>query len=196
MLIIIDNGHGEETAGKRSPDGRLHEWQWTRAVAVRMHALLEAQGIAVHRLVGETKDVPLRERVARANRMARGHRGRALLVSIHNNAKGSDGAWHTAQGWSVHVSENASERSKLLAQHMAQAARSKGFKVRDPKASPLVDYWTQNLAICRDTICPAVLVENFFMDNREDCAFLLSQAGQTACAEVMVEGIVNYIEGL
>ena len=30
MKILIDNGHGRETAGKRSPDGRLLEWAYTR----------------------------------------------------------------------------------------------------------------------------------------------------------------------
>ena len=26
MKVLIDNGHGENTPGKRSPDGRLREW--------------------------------------------------------------------------------------------------------------------------------------------------------------------------
>ena len=34
MIIILDNGHGQETPGKRSPkwsDGtQLLEWEWTR----------------------------------------------------------------------------------------------------------------------------------------------------------------------
>lgn len=30
MKVLIDNGHGENTPGKRSPDGRLREWAYTR----------------------------------------------------------------------------------------------------------------------------------------------------------------------
>ena len=30
MKILIDNGHGEDTPGKQSPDGRLAEWAYRR----------------------------------------------------------------------------------------------------------------------------------------------------------------------
>ena len=33
MKVLIDNGHGENTPGKRSPDGRLREWVYSREIA-------------------------------------------------------------------------------------------------------------------------------------------------------------------
>ena len=36
MKILIDNGHGENTPGKCSPDGRLKEWAYTREIADRV----------------------------------------------------------------------------------------------------------------------------------------------------------------
>ena len=30
VKVLIDNGHGEETPGKRSPDGKFREYIWTR----------------------------------------------------------------------------------------------------------------------------------------------------------------------
>ena len=33
MKILIDNGHGENTPGKRSPDGSLREYAYTREIA-------------------------------------------------------------------------------------------------------------------------------------------------------------------
>lgn len=33
MKILIDNGHGSNTKGKRSPDGRLMEYAYTREIA-------------------------------------------------------------------------------------------------------------------------------------------------------------------
>lgn len=36
MKILIDNGHGVETPGKRSPDGRLKEYAYTREIANRV----------------------------------------------------------------------------------------------------------------------------------------------------------------
>ena len=35
MKILIDNGHGIETPGKRSPDGVLREYAWNRLIASR-----------------------------------------------------------------------------------------------------------------------------------------------------------------
>ncbi len=36
MKVLIDNGHGAETPGKRSPDGRLLEYAYTREIAIRV----------------------------------------------------------------------------------------------------------------------------------------------------------------
>lgn len=36
MRILIDNGHGKETPGKCSPDGRLKEYAYTREIADRL----------------------------------------------------------------------------------------------------------------------------------------------------------------
>ena len=32
MKILIDNGHGRETPGKRSPDGKLREYAYNRSL--------------------------------------------------------------------------------------------------------------------------------------------------------------------
>ena len=33
MKIFIDNGHGKNTPGKRSPDGKFMEYKYTREIA-------------------------------------------------------------------------------------------------------------------------------------------------------------------
>lgn len=68
MKVLIDNGHGAETPGKRSPDGRLREYAYTREIAIRVASRLQQTGIDAVRIVPEETDVPLAERVARANR--------------------------------------------------------------------------------------------------------------------------------
>lgn len=68
--------------------------------------------------------------------------------------------WLSAHGWSVFVSNNASANSKCLATSLAESAIMQSVFVRQPMPGQL--FWTQNLAICRDTICPSVLTENFF----------------------------------
>ena len=68
MKVLLDNGHGAETPGKRSPDGRLREYAYTREIAMRVMDKLHAAGIDVQRIVPEETNVPLAERVARANK--------------------------------------------------------------------------------------------------------------------------------
>ncbi|WP_294477285.1 N-acetylmuramoyl-L-alanine amidase [uncultured Bacteroides sp.] len=191
MKVLIDNGHGENTPGKRSPDGRLREWAYSREIADRVVFELRKKGIDAERIVKEDTDVPLSERCRRANAIYKETGKKAILVSIHCNAVGSGASWMNAKGWSVFVSNNASARSKSLATCLCEAAEILNLKVRRP--APKQPYWEQNLAICRDTNCPAILTENFFQDNREDVEYLLSREGKDAIVRIHVEGITKYL---
>lgn len=52
------------------------------------------------------------------------------------------------------------------------------------------------LYILRNTACAAVLSENLFMDNLEDCLFLLSEEGRRAIVRLHVEGVIKYLSAL
>lgn len=192
MKVLIDNGHGENTPGKRSPDGRLREYAYTREIADMVVAGLRKLGIDAGRIVKENIDVSLSERCKRANDIYKESGKKAILVSIHCNAAGSGASWMTAKGWSVFVSNNASANSKRLATCLGKAAEAQKVAIR--KQVPSLLYWEQNLAMCRDTNCPAVLTENFFQDNKEDVEYLLSGEGKKAVAQIHIEGIVNYLK--
>lgn len=86
MRILIDNGHGENTPGKRSPDGKLREWEYTRRIADMVIIGLRNKGIDAERIVKEMVDIPLSVRCRRANTIYRETGGNAILVSIHCNA--------------------------------------------------------------------------------------------------------------
>lgn len=191
MKVLIDNGHGENTPGKRSPDGRLREWAYSREIADRVVYELRKRGIDAERIVKEDTDVPLSERCKRANAIYKDTGKKAILISIHCNAAGSGASWMNAKGWSVFVSNNASNSSKKLAKSLAQVAECIPVHIRKPM--PRQMYWQQNLAICRDTNCPAILTENFFQDNREDVDYLLSREGKDAIVRIHAEGITKYL---
>ena len=53
MKVLIDNGHGQDTAGKRSPDGRLMEYAYAREIARRLETELKARGIDAVRITPE-----------------------------------------------------------------------------------------------------------------------------------------------
>lgn len=50
--------------------------------------------------------------------------------------------------------------------------------------------------VCRHFICPAVLTENLFQDNKEDVDFLLSEEGKQLITKVHVDGILSYIKSV
>lgn len=193
VLIILDNGHGSNTQGKSSPDRRLREYKWTREIVDMIIKELTKLGIKSVKLVPEETDVSLKERVRRANKYYIENNKKAILISVHCNAAGADDTWHTANGWSVFVAQNASSNSKRLADSICDAVIADKIKVRKP--APNQKYWVQSLAICRDTNCPAVLTENMFQDNKEDVEFLLSNEGKKKIVDAHVKGILSYLNG-
>ena len=44
MKILIDNGHGVNTPGKRSPDGVFREYKYTREIAAVVVQHLQCRG--------------------------------------------------------------------------------------------------------------------------------------------------------
>lgn len=195
MKILIDNGHGANTTGKRSPDGRLREYAYAREIAKRVEERLKGKGYDAERIVPEESDISLSIRCKRVNDICRkvGSKN-VLVVSIHNNAVGCNGKWYSASGFSAHVGLNASANSKRLAACLWEKAIE--LSLKGNRAVPPEKYITQNLAICRDTLCPAALTENMFQDNKEDVDFLLSEEGKNAIITLHVEGIIDYINNV
>lgn len=190
-LIMLDAGHGENTPGKRSPDGRLREYAFARLMVQRIARRLMTLGITSLAVTPETTDIPLAERVRRANAAFLTHHRDAVLLSIHCNAAGC-GQWTAAHGWSVHVDPTASATSRRLADCLHDAAVSHGLTVR--RSLPRDKYITQPLYICgRHAAYPAVLTENLFQDNRQDVEFLLSEAGRQCIEDLHVDAIKAFL---
>lgn len=195
MKILIDNGHGENTPGKRSPDGTFREYLYAREIAEAIERELKLKGYDAERIVHETVDVPLAERARRVNEVC-GKLGvsNVILVSIHCNAAGN-GDWMMARGWSAYTSKG-NTKADTLASCLYDAATEclpAGMKIRSDWSDKDPD-WEENFYILTKTRCPAVLTENFFQDNRDDVAFLLSPEGKQAIVKLHVEGIIKYIE--
>lgn len=56
MKIFIDNGHGRDTARKRSPDGECLEYYYNRIVAGRVMAGLRRLGFDAELLVWGSRE--------------------------------------------------------------------------------------------------------------------------------------------
>ncbi len=192
MKILIDNGHGSNTSGKCSPDGKLREYAWARDIASRLVAELKKRGLDAERIVTEETDISLRERCHRVNTIcAKLGSNNVILISIHINAAKSDGRWHDASGWSGWIAPNASQKSKILAQTLYDEAAKRNLKGN--RSVPSCRYWVGNFAIVRDTNCPAVLTENLFQDNKAEVEFLMSERGKQEIVNLHADAIQKYI---
>lgn len=190
MKVLIDNGHGSNTPGKCSPDGRLREYAYTREIAERLVMELRKNGIDAERIVKEEIDVPLAERCRRANEYKASE---AILVSIHCNAAGNGSDWMSARGWEAWTSVGKTKADKLAICLYEDAEHClPGMKMRKDMADGDPDKESQ-FYILRHTNCPAVLTENLFQDNREDVEFLLSEEGKRAIVSLHVWGIMKYL---
>ncbi len=191
MKILIDNGHGSNTKGKRSPDGRLMEYAYTREIAELVVSELLKKGIDAERIVCEEVDVPLQERCRRVNQYKASE---AILVSIHCNAAGSGADWMSSRGWEAWTSVGQTKADNL-ATCLYKAADEAGLKTRKDMTDGDPDK-EEGFYILKHTVCPAVLTENLFQDNKEDVAFLLSEDGKQAIVNLHVNGIINFIKTL
>lgn len=197
MKILIDNGHGSNTPGKRSPDGKFLEYQYTREIANAVVSRLRKAGFDAELLVPETFDVSLLERVHRVNVKCQSlGKKNVIVVSIHCNAAGNGRDWQKASGWEIWTSEGMTE-SDMLAEWLIRTAEMNfPGKIREWKHLEGERDKEKNFTILKSTLCPAVLTENFFMDNKADVAYLLSDEGREAIIRCHVHGIINYIESL
>lgn len=142
----------------------------------------------------EISDIPLVERCRRVNAVCdEVGASNVLLVSIHVNASGSDGKWHSASGWSAFTTPGIT-RADMLAFDLYEAARKYlvGQKIclfNGPKEPD----FEENFYILRHTRCAAVLTENMLKDCRKDVEFLQSHAGMEAITMLHVDGTREYI---
>ena len=195
MKILIDPGHGIDTPGKRSPDGLFREYLWNRQVADLILEGLVSAGVDASLVVTETNDVTLRNRVNRVNTICnRVGASNVLLVSVHANAAGNGSAWMNARGWSCYTSKGKT-KSDQVAECLYDAfdEEFQDRKIRKDMSDGDRD-WEENFYVLQKSKCPAVLLENFFYDNREECAWMLQEETKKRIASAAVKGIIKYIK--
>jgi len=194
MKILLDNGHGIDTPGKRSPDGHFREYAYNRYLAFRIREQLLALGLDVQLLVPEREDISLQERCRRVNKICQQlGADQVLLISIHVNAAGNGKEWKDARGWCCFTTAGETT-ADALATCLYEAAQTQlpGHRIRKDTTDGDPDL-EKDFYILRHTLCPAVLTENLFMDNQEDVAFLESRKGALALVKLHVDGILKYL---
>lgn len=185
-IILLDNGHGENTIGKRSPiwpDGsQLFEYEFNRDIVSRIAKALIDLRISHKILVPEITDVSLRERCYRANSY-----DNAILISVHGNAGGG-------VGFEVWTSIGETKADVLASILYWEAEKELAeFRMRQDVSDKDPDKESQ-FYILKNSNCPAILSENLFMDTEVDCRFMMSEDGRKRIADFHIKAIVKMLE--
>ena len=219
LTVILGTAHGKNVAGKRSPDGKFQEWEYSREIVERLRAELAGQDELVDVFVDiPAAEVPmpqqaeLTRRVRYVNQLcAHRHTERCIYVSIHVDAA-SSGEWKNAGGWTAYTSPGRT-RSDILATYLYEAAEKhlagyaakmeegkkkglygsnqKPFRKDTSDADPDTE---ANFYVLVRTKCAAVLTENLFQDNKADVAFLTSEEGKKAIVALHKEAILRFAQ--
>lgn len=215
-VVILGTAHGKNVGGKRSPDGKFEESQYSREIVGLLRKELSALGFIVHVDMMQS-EVPLpqtaelRARCKYVNELCDKYGTKnCIYVSIHVNAAASTGRWNKAGGWSAYTSPGQT-LSDILTTYLYEAAekhlasyaeameKGKTTGQYDKKQRPYRTDFSDGdpdqeagFYVLTQTKCPAVLTENLFMDNKSDVAFLTSTEGKKAIVELHKSAIVNY----
>ena len=183
-IILLDNGHGQETPGKRSPlwkDGRqLFEWEFNRDMVSRIILKCYHTGIRAVKLVSETFDVSLEERCKRANLWYDRCNGNCVVVSIHANAGGGSGFEVYTSPGQTKADQIATKLIEQLQQDFPEIKMRKDMADGDPDKEA-------GFYILKHTKAPAILAENLFMDNEADCQLLMTEDFRDKLADSYVK---------
>lgn len=205
-LVGLDDGHGINTAGKRTCklkedikfNGKarkkgtiIHENEFNEAIMHKVEPHLKRCGIDYVELAPTDADTPLSTRANTANR-----KGCDLVVSIHANALAGT-KWQTgAYGLVVIKTKGCQSKTNKLADIMYKHLKTVDFPSNgETKYGVRVDTEISGftLAILRQTKMPAVLVELGFMDNWNDVKVMCTEKFQNECAEQIARAICEYL---
>lgn len=192
MIVLLDNGHGGlingeyQTPGKRSPvwdnDSQLFEGEFNRSIVARIIESLTTLKIPYINIAPEMRDITLSTRINRANAI---QDNACFYLSIHSNAGGG-------KGFEVFTSPGETRSDKIA------TIFGEEFNKTFPDRKLRSDYSDGDLdkessfAVIKKTKMPAVLTENFFMDNEEECKeILMSKHGRDLIAEFHVQAILR-----
>lgn len=194
FMWCLDNGHGEDTPGKRSPefemDGitmQFFEYEFNRDVVGRIINALTEKGIKFFNVVPEVEgDITLKERVTRANTLPSNLP--KIYVSVHSNAgpvrPGTD--WTSASGMETWYYKSSSNGKKIASVFQKEMVRATDWRNRGLKSTAL-----KNLYVLRHTSMPAVLTESGFFNNEKEVKKLMMDDVRQAIADAHVAAILE-----
>ncbi|MDH7911365.1 N-acetylmuramoyl-L-alanine amidase [Winogradskyella sp. SYSU M77433] len=191
MLVLLDNGHGGlingkyETPGKRKDwgdKGIIYEGEFNRAIVGGIIEQLTYLKIPYVNIAPEYWDVRLETRVKRANKYPPNS---CFYLSVHSNAGGGEGSeMFTSPG---------DTKSDGIATIFGEEYKSEfpNRKLRTDFSDGDLDK-EQRFYVLTKTSMPAVLTENFFMDNYDEFSTILNtREGRQKIVDYHIKAIIR-----
>ncbi len=197
-LVILDNGHGDDTLGKRSPKwqkgDQLFEWEFTRDIVEQCSIILNNDKYDSEILVPEKKDITIRERIERANEIHKTEK--SIFISIHGNAapnkdnipSGIETLYYSKAG---KVFANFLQEELVSVLQWKDRGVRKAYRRIKNKAGKRITIY--KIAILKFTDPVAILTENGFYTNYEECMKMLDPDVRSNIATATVLGIKKYL---
>ncbi len=191
MIVLLDNGHGGLINGVYQTKGKLKNWknegtiyegEFNRAIVNGIIQELTKLNIHYVNITPEYRDVTLETRVKRANRF---DKEKSFLLSIHSNAGGGNG------------SEIFTSFGNTISDQIATIFGNEYIK-EFPNRKLRTDFSDGDLDkenrfhMLTMTKMPAILTENFFMDNFEEFKNILNDFnGRQQIIKYHVQAIIK-----
>jgi N-acetylmuramoyl-L-alanine amidase len=205
MKIILDNGHGHDTSGKQSPSWshgeKLFEYEFNRDVVQQINELLTAEQYETEILVPELNDIPIKERVDRANEIFAAEE--CFLVSVHGNAAPNmNNGPHGIE--TFHYSLAGGKLAQYFQDELVSQLGWKDRGVRRAYQKIKINQGTAQektitiykIAILKYTDMVAVLTENGFYTNFDQCQLMMTPEIRSQIAVAHVSAIKQYLFNL
>ena len=174
LIPILDPAHGIDTPGKRSPDGNHRECEWSRKICSDLYKELINHGFQVEITNKEETEIGLTKRKNIANGIKCSSNQIKFLLSIHNNAAGSDGQWKNARGIEIYTSKGQTRSDKfadiIMDNLMVDFPTIEGHKYRVDLTDGDKDK-EANFTVLMGNYY-AILLEWLFQDNVQDVGLL------------------------
>lgn len=206
MLVLLDPGHGGiinrqyVTPGKRSPkfeDGtQLFEGVYNRLIVKQIHQkIIDAAlpDIKVYNVASGEEDAHLSRRVKFANDLwLNAGRPPAIYISIHGDANGDGSNWDQASGISVFTSKGQTKSdifASILIDKLDDIITGVKWRKDDTDGDPDKE---ENFYVLKETLMPAILSENGFFTNKEECKKMLTKEWQEQITQAHFAAILAY----
>ncbi|WP_079529067.1 N-acetylmuramoyl-L-alanine amidase family protein [Halobacillus hunanensis] len=185
-LIALDDGHGMETPGKRTPYinslGRsIKENEFNRAVVSFLDTELRRCSFDTLLVAPTDADTSLSTRTNQANRA-----GADAYISVHYNAfdgsfDGSNPSGIELYVYPGHFNREAGILAKSIANYLREGTPQEFRGVKEA-----------NFHVLRETAMIAVLTENGFMDHPNEALLMIDPEFQREVAIEHAKGICDY----